>query len=504
MPAHHDAPQASASPCDETRRRYPWWHPHAWSDRLKIVGLLAIAFAVWGWVDVRLRGTVDPENPGIHKTDLTVYTEAGAAFFDGRKPYEVTNPRGWGYLYPPPFAMLLAPLHALPPRAQVLVWFALSVAMLYGCYAESVRVARIVVPDGPQNCIFGPIPLWIGWTALVAATLPALNCLQRGQVGVAKLYLLLLGLRLCLESRTVARSFAAGCVLALPVVVKLSPIVPVGMLVFAQVVATWRAADRSAVLRRTTALGGGVVFATVLTLILLPAGAVGWRANLQNLNTWWHAVALQIADSRDDSLAGDSSSVRNQSLTNAVERLGNWGHYFFADGPNDENPMPLRMQGQEFFMDSPTVKVSLVAVRAAAACLLLVLAYRVGRSRDTLAVAAMFGLACVSTLVLSPISRGHYYVLLMPAALFAAAWFARKGRIRWAVATVGVPAVLSVTHYVLLDVAGRVGLLGIGTSLWYAATCVALAAGVTSGAALAAPTSDDQSDDSIGRRPMAA
>ena len=85
--------------------------------RMRVIVVLVIALAIWGWFDVRLRGTVDPNDLGLHKTDFTVYTEAGAAFFDGRDPYKVTNPRGWGYLYPPAFAMLIAPLHALPPRA---------------------------------------------------------------------------------------------------------------------------------------------------------------------------------------------------------------------------------------------------------------------------------------------------------------------------------------------------------------------------------------------------
>ena len=98
---------------------------HHLPERLKAGVCLALVVAVWGWVDVRRRGAVDPNDPGLHKTDFTVYTEAGAAFFDGRPPYEVTNPRGWGYLYPPPFAMLVAPLHALRPEAQVLVWFCL-------------------------------------------------------------------------------------------------------------------------------------------------------------------------------------------------------------------------------------------------------------------------------------------------------------------------------------------------------------------------------------------
>jgi hypothetical protein len=58
---------------------------------------------VWGFTDVRRRADLDPHNIGAYQTDFTVYTEAGAAFFDGRDPYAVTNPRGWRYLYPPLF-----------------------------------------------------------------------------------------------------------------------------------------------------------------------------------------------------------------------------------------------------------------------------------------------------------------------------------------------------------------------------------------------------------------
>ena len=49
---------------------------------------------VWGFTDVRRRADLDPHNIGAHRTDFTIYTEAGAAFFDGRDPYAVTNPRG--------------------------------------------------------------------------------------------------------------------------------------------------------------------------------------------------------------------------------------------------------------------------------------------------------------------------------------------------------------------------------------------------------------------------
>ena len=480
-------PHVKALDQNQQQPRWPRWHPHGWSERVKILAILAIAFAVWGWVDVRLRGTVDPDNLGIHKTDLTVYTEAGAAFFDGRKPYEVTNPRGWGYLYPPPFAMLMAPLHALPTRAQTLVWFALSVAMAYGCYSESVRIARVVMPAGMENAVFGPVPLWLGWTAVAAAALPALNCLQRGQVGVAKLYLLLLGFRLCIESTTLLRSAMAGLVLALPIALKITPLVPVGFLVCQQWAGAWLSRWRAADLRRSGSLAGGVALGLVLTLLLLPAAAVGWRANLKHLETWSRSLTQRMNDIAEDNPAGDSSSPRNQSLVNAVERFGNWNHYYFAAGPDDKDPTAARRSGQTFFMDAPLVGALLLVARAVAACLLMGVGWRAARSGDALAAAAGFGLACTASLVLAPIARGHYYVLLLPAVMFTSSWLRAQHRHRAAVWMSVIPLALVVAHYAAINVAGRVGVLGIGTTIWYLGACVMLARGGDRAAQTAAP-----------------
>src|SRR5436305_814374 len=165
------------------------------------IGALVFGVMVWGLTDVRRRARIDPHNPSIHKTDFTVYTEAGAAMFDGRDPYRISNPRGWKYVYPPLFALVVAPLHALDPQIQALVWFGVSVCMCWGCFRECVRIAWITAPDQTRQGLFGPIPTWIGCAAVSAAILPALNCLQRGQVGVALLYFLLLGYRILAESR---------------------------------------------------------------------------------------------------------------------------------------------------------------------------------------------------------------------------------------------------------------------------------------------------------------
>jgi hypothetical protein len=65
-----------------------------------VAAVLVIGLTIWGWLDVRERGQTHPNHADFHRGDFTVYTEAGAAFFDGRDPYEVTNPRHWYYLYP--------------------------------------------------------------------------------------------------------------------------------------------------------------------------------------------------------------------------------------------------------------------------------------------------------------------------------------------------------------------------------------------------------------------
>ncbi len=177
------------------------------------------------------RGAINVRRIHEHRTDFTVYTEAGAAFFDGRDPYQVTNPRGWRYLYPPLFAIVVSPLHALPSTGQVCVWFVLSVAMAFGCYYEMRRLIALLnrqraFGEGQTRLLF-----WIGLAGLVTVLLPSLNCLQRGQVEILKLYLLLLGFRILVTGRGARHWFLAGVVFAMAGILKLTPLLPVACLI---------------------------------------------------------------------------------------------------------------------------------------------------------------------------------------------------------------------------------------------------------------------------------
>ncbi len=441
-----------------------------WPTRLRVIVGLAIALAIWGWFDVRMRGTIDPNDPRIHKTDFTVYTEAGAACFDGRDPFAVSNPRGWRYLYPTLFAILVSPLHDLDSRDQVLVWFGLSVLTCWGCYRELMHIARQVLPADCPPGHFGLIPTWLGTVSVAAATLPALNCMQRGQVGVAKLYLLLLGFRLLIASGSLWKPTLGGGVLALAVTLKVTPIVPACVVVGQQLLTA--GFMRSGAAWKQGAAGAfGLTGGLALWLLLVPAAWVGWRTNIGHLETWWSKVALQAEDSNENDFAGDSTTVRNQSLANATYRFGNWADYYFFDGPHDEGPEQLRRGGRGLLMDAPWIEKTIQTVRMLAGCLMLGVSFQMARRMDRLGQAAAFGVACVATLIVFTIARGHYYLLLLPANVFVPLWLFQAGRPRWAVSLAVVPSVLVLSHYLALDYAGRVGVLGLGTTAWYFSTC---------------------------------
>jgi hypothetical protein len=435
---------------------------------------IVVAIVVWGLTDVRMRARIDPKHPTFHRTDFTVYTEAGAAMFDGRDPYEVSNPRGWKYVYPPFFAIMVAPFHAVDPQLQVLVWFAISLCMCWGCYRECVQIASIMSPDEPSQGVFGPIPLWVGYAALVAAILPVLNCLQRGQVGVALLYFLLLGFRLLAESSTTRRSFLAGTVFALPIVLKATPLLPVVFVIAQQAVAAWYAPRPRFELTRVGASLSGTLCGLALLLIIAPATFIGWGTNLRHLDKWWNAIAMHEESALVEDFAQDNTTDRNQSLTNAVHHFGNWLMGYPQVGPVVDQQELLRDGRERLPMDAPLVKTLLLAVRSALGCLLLPVGYQVARAHDRLGQTVAFCLAYLLTLVVCQIGRGHYFVIWFPVVIYTCMWLIRENYSRLAVIYAVVPGLLVVAHYVFLRSAGAIGLLGLGTALWYSVTCVTL------------------------------
>lgn len=424
---------------------------------------------VWGLTDVRRRADLDPHNILAHRTDFTVYTEAGAAFFDGRDPYAVTNPRGWHYLYPPLFALLVAPLHALPTSWQGVTWFLLSLLMAAGCLSECRKIVQRIQEafEGRQPADRRNLPGWIVLAAAAAILFPFLNTLQRGQVGIAVLWPLLLGFRVISEAQSRFRWFWGGTLLALPVVMKITPALPVAILLLQQFVAAVRT-ERSPIARRRFLLCvSGFTVGMIFFLLLVPTILIGWEDNSRHLRTWYTDVVAneRLGETHDF----DAHSVRNQSLNNAVYLLGNWFAYTFTGGPDDQGTSLPTVPPTPLPMDAPIVRTVLVVPRVLLALLLIGVAVRWHWETAGGGQVAAFSLACAMSLPLSPISWGHHFLILLPGMLFLpwALYDAQRSAARWLAI---LAATLILVHFSTLGfsggIAGRLGLLGIGIAIW--------------------------------------
>ena len=357
----------------------------------------------------------------------------------------------------------------------MLVWFAVSLSMCWGCYRECLHIASILLPGGHSRSVFAPIPTWVGCTALAAAILPVLNCLQRGQVGVVLLYFLLLGFRLLVTGARASRSFLGGAVLAIPVVLKATPLLPVAFVLVQQAIATWYSPNRRTELIRSGASVAGTICGLSFLLFFAPAATVGWRTNLHYLDTWWNTVAMHEENALVERFAQDNTTDRNQSLTNASRHFGNWAIGAFHLDAIFHRPDPASDSGNRTFMDAPAVSVVLLVVRGALGCLLLLVGHRMARAEDRLGQTVTFTLAYLLTLVVCQIARcAHYFMIWFPVIVFTCLWLIRKDRPRWAVFYATLPGFLTIGHYVFLHSLGAKGLLGLGTALWFTSVCLTL------------------------------
>jgi hypothetical protein len=151
-------------------------------------------------------------------------------------------------------------------------------------------------------------------------------------------------------------------------------------------------------------------------------------------------------------------------------------HEFFG-GDDDRLIDRAGRNSSPMIMDAPAVEPILLVARISLIVLLLGVGLMTVARGDALAQAAAFGLACTAALIVSPISRGHYFAELLPAVLLVPLWLLRHGTPRTAGFMAWTPAVLVGLHYGLLPVTGRLGLLGLGTTIWYVTALVLVGRG---------------------------
>ncbi|MFO0850175.1 MAG: glycosyltransferase family 87 protein [Gemmataceae bacterium] len=238
------------------------------------LGLLLLAVVGFGGL-VLVRSAFQQDR----KTDLGVYLRAAYAVRTGVGIYDAVtcDDNGWHYCYPPPFAIVMAPLADpyrwadragyLPYWLSVVVWYALSVWL---AWAAADRFARTVLSDarpGSRRWWYArlvPLYVCVGGVGFTLA---------RGQVNILVVWLTA-GM---FAAAVVGRPVRAGCWLAAAVALKVIP----GYL------GLFLVADRPGRAVRGVL---GLVLGLALWLVAVPAAVWGWDKTIASNRTFVDAV----------------------------------------------------------------------------------------------------------------------------------------------------------------------------------------------------------------------
>jgi hypothetical protein len=227
----------------------------SWQARcLAIAGLVLLAAAAV----LVFRGRV-----GHQLYDFEVYRTAGVRALAGENLYRVEDGH-WQFKYLPAFAILIAPIAALPVMAARGVWFFSSVALLIVLLNRSFRL----LPDRRRAAGF-----------LVGLTILALGKFYVREVGLGQSNLLLaIVVLFAVAALRTRRERTAGVLLALATIVK-----PYAVLFLPYLV----------VRRRSRASAACLL--TLGVALLLPAVRYGFQGNLALLGGWWDTVTTSTA-----------------------------------------------------------------------------------------------------------------------------------------------------------------------------------------------------------------
>ena len=342
--------------------------------KLWLVGATILFFAFFAWITLFRAGPYGP--PGhqwgspAHRTDFTVYRDAAAAVLDGQDPYIIRNVRGWAYVYPPPYSIVMVPFALLSLPVSVLAWYFVCVGLTVSAVFMSGRLAESNSMSEHKKLAILLIP------ALIVAVWFTVG-LTRGQASVLMSWLVIAAIFWEKKGRTTA---GAAC-LAGAVLLKAFALTLLCYYV-------WRGKWKMVAVTLVAILLGGLV---------LPSAVFGWHGNLHYISEWTHEVAapaLGSESSRTHSELYDQllsmERPRNQDLGSVMQRL---------------------IEGHQ-------TRLMVLALAAA----LAVPIWFLGRGANARSEPLILGAVVVWMLLVSPVAEDHYFSLyVLPAAYALAA-----------------------------------------------------------------------------------
>ncbi len=342
--------------------------------KLWLAGATILFFAFFAWITLFRAGPYGP--PGhqwgspAHRTDFTVYRDAAAAVLHGQDLYVIRNVRGWAYVYPPPYSIVMVPFALLPLPVSVLAWYFVCVGLTISAVSMSGRLAETSSMGERKKLAVLLIP------ALIMAVWFTVG-LTRGQASVLMTWLVIAAIFWEKKGRTAA---GAAC-LAGAVLLK----------AFALTLLCYY------IWRRKWKMVAATLVAFLLGGLVLPSAVFGWHGNLHYISEWTHEVAapaLGSESSRTHSELYDQllsmERPRNQDLGSVMQRL---------------------IKGDQ-------TRLMVLALAAALALPIWLLGRRANARSEPL----ILGAVVVWMLLVSPVAEDHYFSLyVLPAAYALAA-----------------------------------------------------------------------------------
>jgi len=281
-------------------------------------------------------------------------------------------PHPSAYIYPPFLAVVVSPLTLLPYHAANLAWFALNTLLLAASLILLARLATRGAPDDTSRMLQMVIAVFVCLNFF-----PTLRAMRCGQIGFVLLFLCTAALALITrEAIRPGDDRLAGLCLALAAAIKLTPVVLILFLAWAG--------------RRRAAAWGAGLFGALTALSIAIAG--------------WGNMVLYVTGFLPH-LSRGAATYANQSINGFLNRL-------------------LTEESMSVFDFSSEPRSVWLLTRLGAVALLVaafVLARPGGRRAPGRRLALGYGLVVLTSLLISPISWEHHYVLaLIPLSLMIA------------------------------------------------------------------------------------
>lgn len=334
--------------------------------------------------------------------DADCFFRAGWAAKVGKSIYEVTDPNGWHYNYPPLFAITMIPLADPPPgeNRDGCLPYPISISIFYKVSLLSLflgvfSLARAYEKQFPVVFENLRIKKWyyLRIFAIVVCLSPIAHTLMRGQVNLFLLMMICLAIGFQMSNK----SFLSGIMIAGSICLKVFP-------VFLLIVPVWRKDYKQL---------AGCIVGLVLGLVVIPVSVMGVEKTKTAYSDFYNVLI-------GPSLGISGDNTRGVELTN-LNSTDNHSVLAFLHGIEhpDFSKKPAK----------PSLVIKIVHILMSILFLgWLLWSKGLPKKGSAMEDSHFLALASLLMVLICPVSHSQYFVLALPLvmSILVFSWFSSK------------------------------------------------------------------------------